>query len=314
MHGMQILITGITGFIGTHLTRILKQTFPSCHISGIGRFNSEKHQKNFNYYAINLLHPEELFEFIKNLQPEYIFHLSGVVFSYVWDDLYTGNVTATLNLLEAIRKANINTHVIMVGSAAEYGVVPVESLPVSESYVSMPKSPYGMTKLWQTMLAKYHNSRECPVTIARIFNVLSSGTPVNLTTGDLFSQLMNLSQPRQKSPIVVGNLAIKRDFLDVIDVCLTLIALAKRGHPGEIYNICSGVSVAVNDILDLALSLLEVDVDVVIDETKSQNIYVEDLYGCNAKIKKDTGWNVTITKEESIKRILGIHGVPVPHE
>jgi GDP-4-dehydro-6-deoxy-D-mannose reductase len=101
---------------------------------------------------------------------------------------------------------------------------------------------------------------------------------------------------------------------DINDVCLALIALAKRGHPGEIYNICSGVSVAVNDILDLALSLLEVDVDVVIDETKSQNIYVEDLYGCNAKIKKDTGWNVTITKEESIKRILGIHGVPVPHE
>jgi len=314
MHGKQILITGITGFIGRHLTLILKQIFPSCHISGIGRSDSEKHQKNYNYSLINLLHPEELFDFINNLQPDYIFHLAGVVFSYEWNDLYTGNVTATLNLLEAIRKANIKTHVIMAGSAAEYGVVPVESLPVTENYLSMPKSPYGMTKLWQTMLAKYHNSLECPVIIARIFNVLASGTSVNLTTGDLFSQLMNRSQVKQKLPIVVGNLAIKRDFLDINDVCLALIALAKRGHPGEIYNICSGVSVAANDILDLAVSLSGIDVEVVIDETKSQNTYVEDLYGCNAKIKKDTGWNVTITKEESMKRILGIDWVPVPHE
>jgi nucleoside-diphosphate-sugar epimerase len=74
MHGKQILITGITGFIGSHLTRVLKQTFPSCNIIGIGRSRSQN-QDNYDFYEVNLLNREALFDIINRIKPDYIFHL-----------------------------------------------------------------------------------------------------------------------------------------------------------------------------------------------------------------------------------------------
>jgi|TARA_R110002126_G_scaffold110918_1_gene248362 GDP-4-dehydro-6-deoxy-D-mannose reductase len=303
MNGKHILITGISGFLGRHLRQLLKKRFPLCTITGVGRNSCETHSED-TFYKIDLLNEVEVYDLICGIKPDYVFHLAGLVFSYDWESLYNNNVTATVNLLEAIKKSNIKTQVTITGSAAEYGAVSLENLPIEESYLSIPKSPYGLTKLWQTDIGRYYNTATTPVSIARIFNVIAYDTAPKLSTGDLFTQLQRIAQHMQEPYVFAGNFQIKRDFLDVSDACAALISIAKSGKPGNIYNVCSGHSISLKNILNLALSVSGLTVEMVIDESRVQNAYVMDIYGCNEKIKRDTHWRPVVTMQDSIKKAL----------
>ena len=305
MDEQHILITGITGFIGSHLVQYLKGFYPQCKITGIGRQPTAA-AKNYNYYSIDLLDKAAVTGLIDRIRPDYIFHLAGLVFSYDWDELYRQNITSTINLLEAIRKIQLRSRVVISGSSAEYGIVPIENLPVTEDYSSVPSSPYGMIKLWQTLLAKYYSTASVPVIIGRIFNVIGYGASAQLATGDFFSQLVNIKQRSNTTSISVGNIEIKRDFLDIDDVCSALIKLAVLGQQGTVYNICSGSSTVLRDVFNSAISLAGVKAEIFVGTNKSQNLYVENIYGCNIKIKTDTNWEPTVDLESSIKKALCI--------
>ena len=307
MHNKTVLITGITGFIGCHLMKYLKCTYPSCRIIGISRYES----KQDNVYQVDLLKQDEVDFIINKIKPDYLFHLSGLVFSYNWDDLYKGNVTITLHLLESIKKHDLKTHVVITGSSAEYGCIDVGSLPVTETYSSIPHTPYGMTKYWQTMVAKYYQSYGLHVTIARLFNIIGVGVSPKLMIGDILLQLNKIIQQKQDPQIIVGNLSVKRDFLDIDDVCSGLVAIATSMKFGLEYNLCSGYSSSFKDILDLAIVFSGLKVDIVIDQNKPQNAYLLDIFGCNAKIQQDTHWKPRVKVIDSIKKFLNSHELVV---
>lgn len=303
MNGKKVLITGITGFMGHHLASYIQQTYPDCVVTGISRNRSQIPQ-NAKVYSVDLLQPEQLLETIDQIKPDYVFHLAALVLSYNWNDLYNHNVIATLNLLEAIRKAKLSSRIIMTGTAAEYGVVSSENLPVTEAYNPEPQTPYGMTKLWQTFIGRYYSTETTPVIVARIFNIIGHGTAQQISTGDLFKQINGILENKQESRIWVGNLNIKRDFLDIDDVCAGLIEIALRGKPSNLYNVCSGFSKTLKEILELSISISGIKVEIVVDKNKSQNTYVKDIYGCNKKIKNDTQWQPVVTIEDSIRKAL----------
>jgi GDP-4-dehydro-6-deoxy-D-mannose reductase len=306
MHGKTVLITGVTGFIGRHLALFLTRYYPTCQVIGVGREQPQASSPGV-FYSVDLVHPHEVEEVVHHAKPDYVFHLAGLVYSYDWSDLFNGNIIPTVNLFEAIKKTKIKTHLIIAGSSAEYGVVPFDQLPVVESCSPSPQTPYGMIKLWKTMLGKqYDHCAEMSVTTARLFNVIGYGASRQLTTGDLFFQLLEISQKKQDPSLFVGNVQIKRDFLDIDDVCAGLIAIATQGKQGELYNVCSGSSVMLKDILDLAIGVLGVDVELIIDQNKSQNTYVKDMYGCNMKLKHDTTWQKRITLEASVRKALTV--------
>lgn len=302
----QILITGITGFIGQHLVTFLKNNHPEYMIAGIGRHTPDVWSENYHFYEVDLLCESKIQEVMAKVRPDYVIHLAGLVFSYDWEALYATNVLGTIHLLEAIKKLNANTRIVIAGSAAEYGAVAAEQLPIKESLLSTPKSPYGMTKLWQTNVGKYYSNMGQHIVNAKIFNLIAWDTAPQLSTGDLFTQIQQIMQRQQEPLLKVGNLNLKRDFLDVEDVCSGLVALMKFGMSGGSYNVCSGVSTSLNQILDWSLLLSGLCVETVVDKNKLQNIYIEDIYGCNEKIKKDTGWNQKITLDASIKKALKI--------
>lgn len=308
MYGKRILITGITGFIGCHLVAFLKKYYPSSQIIGISR-ETFKIAPTYDCYSVNLLNQDEIEQIINQTKPDYIFHLAGLVFSYDWTALYNGNVMATVNLLEAIKNTGVNAGVIIAGSAAEYGIVPVKNLPIKESYLSIPHSPYGMTKLWQTNVGKYYALNNIPVVMARIFNIIGSGASTLLSTGDIFSQISNIMQHKHAPQMYVGNLQLQRDFLDIEDVCSALVALAIHGVSSEIYNICSGYSHSLEEILDLCLSEAQLNVKINYATNKMQNIYQQHIYGSNAKIMRDTNWSPVITLQESVRKILNLNRV-----
>lgn len=306
MHEARVMITGVTGFIGNYLARYLVQYYPTCKISGISR-NKPHGQYDYDHHVVDLSNQDAVTKLINQIKPDYIFHLAGLVFSYDWNALYQGNVMSTLNLLEAVKKSGIISHVIIAGSSAEYGPIPSEDLPVTEHFQPNPHSPYGMTKLWQTLIARYDENENVRINTGRIFNVIGYGGAQQLSTGNIFSNIIGMLRKKQELRLFVGDLQIKRDFLDIQDVCTALIEIALRGQAGGIYNICSGYSLSFQHVLDLCIAETELNIEIIRDETKPQNNYVRDIYGCNNKIKTDTNWIPIVTLEESVIKALNIN-------
>ena len=295
-----VLITGFTGFIGNHLYLYLNKYYPTYRIVCISR-QKTTHKDT---YCIDLLDKKIVNDFIGFLKPDYIFHLAGIVFSFDLEELYSGNVLTTMNLLEAIKNNKLNTHVVITGSAAEYGIVSKEYLPVVETYNSRPQTPYGISKFYQTTLAKYYQDLGVRVSIAKVFNVIGYGVSSKLIIGDLLFQMIQAIKIQKPSCIFVGNLEIKRDFLDIADVCSGLIAIAHTNHVGDEYNLCSGYSVSFQEIINELIIMSKINIEVVVDKIKPQNSYIEDIYGCNMKLKVATDWNQKITLTESLQKVL----------
>lgn len=295
----KIIVTGVTGFIGKHLAYFLQKIYPRIEIIGIVRSYSNS-SESFECYVLDLTDEYLVCKMINEIKPDYIFHLAGLVFSYDLNALYHANVVSTLNLLSAIKRCKLNTRLIVAGSAAEYGSILKEHLPVTEKQCAQPQSPYGMTKLWQTLMTQYEMFDGVDVCVGRIFNVIGPHISEHLTTGQLLGQLERVRNKQQEPKLYVGNLTLKRDFLDIEDVCSALIALALKGKSREIYNICSGSSLSFNELLDVYLSAYPLNLEVVVDPKQAQNSYIQDIYGCNEKLKRDTGWIPLVNINDSI--------------
>jgi GDP-4-dehydro-6-deoxy-D-mannose reductase len=293
-----VAITGIGGFIGRTLASRLRDLFPAVSIVALGR---GRHLAADRSYEIDLLDPASLRCVMKLERPDVIFHLAGVVSSSNWQELHCGNVQTTINLLDAVEATHPPCRVVIPGSAAEYGSVAASDLPLDELRAPNPLTHYGVSKAWQTTVSRYYASCGLHVVIARIFNVIGPGIPETLSIGAFVSQLKRIRRGDIEREIRVGNLAPRRDFVDVRDVGDALMALAKDGVPGEIYNVCSGRSVSMAQILSALSTGLGVDVGVTVDPARVKAAEIADIYGSNAKIHRATGWQPMISFSESVR-------------
>ncbi|TRZ92014.1 MAG: NAD-dependent epimerase/dehydratase family protein [Methanosarcinales archaeon] len=301
MNNKTVLITGSNGFIGNRLTAILSDTFPKITIKGVGRVACSNGPETF---VVNLLEPEPTFRIIEKIKPDYIFHLAGVIYTRDWQELYRGNVKTTFNIMEGVKKAGIPCRIVIPGSAAEYGRVPVADLPINENQIPNPIVPYGVAKVWQTTIARYYASLEVEVVIGRLFNIIGPGAPEGLSVGAFASQLGKIKRGELPPKILVGNLEPKRDFIDIVDVCRGLVAVAEKGRSGEVYNICSGNSIAMREILHMMIGCSGLKVDVSIDSSRLKANDIDDIFGDNTKITMETGWYPTVSIGTSIKEML----------
>ncbi|HEX3032899.1 MAG TPA: GDP-mannose 4,6-dehydratase [Bacillota bacterium] len=300
MNNKRILITGINGFIGRNLAKYLGDSFPQAAVFGVARTCQSQEGR---YLQADLLDKEALDRVIREIQPDVVFHLAGVIFSRDWTEFYQGNVETTINVLEAVKKSQYPTRIIIPGSAAEYGKVDTAYLPLLEEQEPNPISPYGVSKLWQTTTARYYASQGLDVVMGRIFNVIGPGVPQGLSIGAFLNQLKKIKSGELPPRIEVGNLKPKRDFLDILDVCQAMVALASSGKGGEIYNICSGASVSMEVILEMMITALGVNPEVVGMPERIRPADIDDIYGDNSKLVTQTGWSRRIQLEESIRRI-----------
>lgn len=301
MNNKTILITGCNGFIGNRLTATLNDAFPKVAIKGVDRV---LYSDSPETYIVNLLEPEPAFRIIEKIRPDYIFHMAGVIYSKDWEELYLGNVKTTLNIIEGLKKAAIPCRIIIPGSAAEYGRVAAADLPINENQSPNPIVPYGVAKVWQTTIARYYASAGVEVVIGRMFNVVGSGAPEGLSVGAFASQLGKIKRGELPPKIRVGNLEPKRDFIDIVDACRGLVAIAERGENGTIYNICSGNSISMREILHMMLECSGLKVSVCMDPSRLKTDDINDIFGDNTRILQQTGWRPTVNIESSIKAML----------
>jgi len=301
MDNKTVIITGARGFAGRHLAATLRKLSSSVNIVGCDRTVEADAQ---DCRQLDLFDKEAVCALVEYVRPDYIFHLAGVVYSSDWLELYRGNVETTINVLYALKKTRVPARVVFAGSAAEYGKVPPDALPILEDVMPNPVSPYGVAKLWQTTVARYHATQGADVVGGRIFNMIGRGAPSGLSIGAFARQIRKIKRGEAAPEISVGNLSSKRDFIDVADAGRALVRLAEAGISGEIYNICSGVPVSMREVLDMMIQRAGVEVTVQTDPERLKPSDIQVSFGSYEKIRRQTGWSPGVNLEKSVDELI----------
>lgn len=295
MASKRILITGVTGFVGRHLVKVIRERMPDVDIVGAARRGSEGLCRGV---TVDCGDAEAVLALIDRQKPDIIIHLVASPTARGWDEGFRHNVAPGVHILEAIKTLRARVRVVMVGSAAEYGTL--SKLPADEACETHPVSEYGVMKLWQTQAARFYADCGVDVMVGRIFNLLGRDSPEYLSVGSFSAQLRSLSVQPAPRRLLVGNLDAKRDYLDVRDACAALLAIALRGARGEIYNVCSGRPVVMKAVVDRMIQAIGAPVEIVVDPSRLRPNDVVESYGTHEKITKVAGWKPEISFDDSV--------------
>lgn len=321
----KVLITGITGFVGSHLTDYLLDNFgEGLQIHGASNSAHHAHLSDPQKYSKVVFHhlsledTPALIELLNEVRPHYIFHLAalshvGPSISNPAETLNT-NLNISLSLFEAVRKAGLveHTRILNVGSSDQYGFIEPDELPVRETNPFRPGNPYAVSKITQEMLGyQYFRSYRLHIVATRAFNHAGPRQSAELAIG-AFARQIALAEARQIEPVIrVGNLEARRDFSDVRDIVRGYwLALAPHlpGYPGcqpgEAYNLCSGRDYGINEMLDRLLSLARVRLEVRSDPGRMRPSDMPCVRGDYTKFRQATGWEPIIPIEQSLSDLL----------
>ncbi|MGL3111871.1 NAD-dependent epimerase/dehydratase family protein [Bradyrhizobium sp. BR 1432] len=245
------LVTGANGFLGRHVRHELTKR----GIPAVGLYRSSA---SADRHSILLSEPptqDNLRAILDGVAPSTIFHLAGATRSNTPEELYQANVFFAAHLLEAALNTRRPPTVVLVGSAAEYGHPMHADFAVRETDPCAPLSPYGISKLAQTLHGLSHFSRGLPVVVARLFNPIGVGAPMTTALGSFVAQLA--ATPSSGRTLTTGPLDAVRDFVDVLDAARALVDLAEnRTAFGQIVNVCTGVGTSVQNLVDRLIALV----------------------------------------------------------
>jgi nucleoside-diphosphate-sugar epimerase len=295
------LITGATGFLGRHVlgaldAELAKTERLADRVYVLGR-RCPGGWPEERFVRADLDDPEGLREAIRRIAPDQVIHTAGRTLPAADDDLYRSNFWATIRLFNALRSLNRPVRVTLAGSAAELGAVPASELPVAETRSCNPNDAYGRSK-WMATVAGLAERPPLEVSVARVFNPIGPGLPQTQAFGEFAAQL--LAQGAEPLPLLVGNLEIRRDFIDVRDVARAMVAVALRGRSRLVYHVGTGQSRPVGDGLNTLIHLSGRSVKLCIDPRRGHRKAPVDSRANISRIMDHTGWTPTIPFEQSI--------------
>jgi GDP-4-dehydro-6-deoxy-D-mannose reductase len=310
---MKVLVTGITGFAGSHLVDYLL-TLPDVEVMGILRWRSrteniEHFRDKVRLVECDLRDASSVRDVIDQLRPERIFHLAAQSFVPTsWtaptESLVT-NIIGQLNLFEAVKKLHIMPRIQLACSSEQYGMVYENELPIRETNPQRPLSPYAVSKVGQDALGyQYFMSYNIPIVRTRGFNHEGPRRGPVFVCSDFAKQIADIERGKKPPVIRVGNLDARRDFTDVRDTVRAYWLSLEKGEPGEVYNICSGKDWTIRAMLDMLLGMTKAKVKVEQDPARMRPSDVPVLLGDASKFKKATGWEPTIPFEQTLQDLL----------
>jgi GDP-4-dehydro-6-deoxy-D-mannose reductase len=259
--------------------------------------------------AADLRDPAAARGVIEAVRPDAIFHLAGLAYvgdswADPWQTLET-NLRAQVNLLEAVVAAGLSPRVLVVGSADEYGPVSPQDLPLSETRELRPDSPYSVSKAGQDLLGlQYFLTYRLPVVRVRPFNHIGPRQNRKFVAASFAAQIARIEAGLQPPVLRVGNLSARRDFTDVRDIVRAYALLVEHGEPGEVYNIGSGQSVSIAQLLEGLLRLSTVKITVEPDESRLRVVDVPDLVCDASRLRARTGWQPRIPFDQTLADLL----------
>jgi nucleoside-diphosphate-sugar epimerase len=299
----RVLITGSTGYIGKHLAERLLP-LEDVDVYGFNRTYDARLEARFSLEGSIL--DADLSAWLAQARPDVVYHCIGTSQRSPFDNQLLVNAEGNRRLLQALIDAQLRPRVVIVGSAAEYGLW---DEAVDEQAVCEPEGEYGIAKLAQTQVAQSFAKRyDLPVVVGRVFNVYGV-TERHLAVSSMASQIAQIeAMVPLPSELHVYNLRSKRDFIHIDDTVNALLALGEKlSHTeasGQIYNIASGQSTAVSTVLDLLLSYSRLSrEDLKSVELRMHGMQREDVSWANIdKIRQHTGWSPAISIEDGLKR------------
>lgn len=310
---MRILITGITGFVGSHLAEYALAR-GDVEVFGTVRWRSrlenvEGFQEDITMVDCDLRDSSATRRCLMELKPDYIFHLAAQSFVPTsWtapEETLTTNIISELNLLEAMRDIDKEIRIQVAGSSEEYGLVFEEEAPIKETNPLRPLSPYAVSKVAQDMLAYQYNRSYGLFTVrTRAFNHEGPRRGHVFVTSNFARQIAQIEAGKKEPVIEVGNLSARRDFTDVRDVVKAYWLALEKGEPGEVYNIGSGRAVTIREMLDMLLALTDVKIEVRPVPERMRPSDVELLLADVSKFNALTGWKAEIPLTKTLADTL----------
>jgi GDP-4-dehydro-6-deoxy-D-mannose reductase len=307
-------ITGISGFAGNALARFLLET-GEYHVSGTyhsdkGLASLDTIASQLSLHKVDLTKRQEIDSAVAQIKPDIVFHLAALASpaqSFTDPVLtFSTNTLGEINLLESVKTRNQSIEKIIVISSAEvYGLVASQDLPLDEETSLRPVSPYAVSKIAQDFLGlQYYLTAKLPVIRVRPFNHIGPGQKKSYAVAAFASQIALIEKDKQDPILHVGNLTARRDFTDVLDIVKAYELLAVKGRDGEVYNVGSGKSYEMSDVLSRLVALSKKEIRIEVDPDRFLPIDIPDNRADISKITRDTGWVPTISLDESLRNVL----------
>jgi len=310
---MRVLITGISGFVGSHMAEFALARGARVFGASRGRRGPENIRPLLDRVTLlpcDLLDAAAVRHAIEQSAPTHVVHLAaqssvGESWQAPAETLAT-NVVGQANLLEAARMLARPPRVLCVGSSEEYGQVEEDELPIRESNALRPLSPYAVSKVAQDLMGyQYWKSYGLPIVRARAFGHDGPRRGEGFVTSSLARQVAEIEAGRREPVIEVGDLKPRRDYSDVRDIVRGYWLLVERGEPGEVYNLCSGRVWSIQEVLDFLLDRARVKgIAVRVDPARFRPSDVMVLQGDAAKIEAAMGWRTEIPFERTLADLL----------
>lgn len=306
------LIIGVSGFVGGHLAEHLFDQ--GYEVWGTARHQSPSAEPELDG-RVRLLYAElddtdALRQAVAEARPDLVFHLAAQ--AHVAESkadpagTYQVNILGQMHLLDAVLAEQPDAAVLVVGSSEEYGNPSAEDLPLNERAPLRPQSPYAVSKVAQDFMGyQYWAEHRLRCVRVRPFNHIGPRQSPRFVTAGFARQIAAAEAGLLDPPVIrVGNLAAQRDFTDVRDIVRGYLLALTKGAPGEVYNLGSGRSVSITEVLEFFRRRAKVEVDVQVDPALFRAVDIP-IVACDAsRLRKATGWQPQIPLEQTLDDVL----------
>ena len=310
---MRVLVTGITGFVGSHFADYALAR----GVDVVGSYRWRSNTENIAHIRGRL----ELVEcdlrdmssaqhLIEAVRPDWVIHLAAQSFvGTSWQapaETFVTNALSQVNLLEAVRARVPRARFLVIGSSEEYGFVMEDELPITEANPLRPLSPYAVSKVAQDLMGyQYFKSYGMEIVRSRAFNHEGPRRGDVFVTSNFARQIAEIERGAREPVIAVGSLKNRRDYTDVRDIVRGYWLLLEKGEAGEVYNLCSGRAWVIQEILDFLLGEARVSGITVREEPgRLRPSDVPVLRGDATKARQAVGWRPEIPFEQTLRDIL----------
>lgn len=298
MTRLRLLVTGATGFVGSHVAS-------ACAPGGAFE-NWEFHPAP---KGLDLRHAEAVSSWVAAAAGDAVLHLAAQSFvprSFADPrETLEINLFGTLNLLQGLKDAGFRGRFLYASSGDVYGQVAEDDLPVSEATPPHPRSPYAVSKMAAEHLClQMFRSDGLDVVVGRPFNHIGPGQDRRFAVPAFARQIVAIAEGRRDPVMEVGDLDTTRDFTDVRDIVAAYAAMMRHGIPGGIYVIGSGQERSLREMLDRLCALQGISPDICQDPARLRPSEQRRMAADPSRLRADTGWEPVIPLDSTLQDIL----------